>query len=82
MSDVIYFAKQSSGCILRRTRKHDGSSPRYYGSVEILGKTRFVRISKDVYDRLNDVLAVSRCAFTTNIRSNGTVQQQHAIQLK
>lgn len=80
MNDATYFAKQSGGCILRRTRKHDGTAPRYYASVEIQGVTRFVRIGRDEYNRLNDVLARSKCAFTTNIRKT-TVQQQHAIQL-
>lgn len=80
MSDVIYFAKQSGGCILRRTRKHDGTAPRYYASIEIQGVTRFVRIGRDTYDHLNDVLARAKSCFTTNIRKT-TVQQQHAVQL-
>lgn len=81
MSDVIYFAKLSSGCTLRKTTNNTQTKRRYYASVEILGNVRFVRISRDVYDRLNDILAKSKCAFTTNIVNNDKIQYQHCISL-
>lgn len=81
MNDAIYFAKLSSGCTLRKTTNKDQSKRRYYASVEILGKVRFMRISKTVYDRLNNELARSKCAFTTNIVNDDKIQYDHCIAL-
>lgn len=81
MSDVIYFAKLSSGCTLRKTTNKDHTKKRFYASIEILGNVRFVRISKADYDRLNDVLAKSRCAFTTNIINDNKIQYSHCVAL-
>ena len=80
MTDVIYFAKLSSGCALRKTTNRDQSKRRYYASIEILGDVRFVRISKDVFDLLNSI-ARAKCAFTTNIISDDKIQYTHSISL-
>lgn len=78
MTDVIYFAKLSSGCALRKTTNKDQTKRRYYASIEILGDVRFVRISKDVFDFLNSI-ARTKCAFTTNIISDDKIQYTHSI---
>jgi len=65
------------GAILRRTTDHNGRNKRHYAGVEVLGRLRFVRISKAKYDDLNNTCKV-KCAFTTNILNN-TVQYQHSI---
>lgn len=80
MTDVIYFAKLSSGCTLRKTTNRDQSKRRYYASIEILGDVRFVRISKDVFDLLNGI-ARTKCAFTTNIINDNKIQYTHSISL-
>lgn len=65
------------GAILRRTTDHKGNNKRHYAGVEVLGRLRFIRISKAKYDQLNSTCKV-KCAFTTNTLKD-TVQYQHSI---
>ena len=79
MVNIYGVVKNQGGCSLRKTSKHDGRSQRFYASIEKLGITTFVRISKDTYVFLNEMAKV-KCAFTTNIKKE-TVQYTHSISL-
>lgn len=65
------------GAILRETSLHDGSKARYYVGTEVLGKFKFIRVSKSRYALLNNA-AKYKCAFSTNVKDK-TVQYQHSI---
>ena len=65
------------GAILRKTCHHDGSDARYYVGTEILGKFKFIRVSKSRYALLNNA-AKYKCAFSTNVKAE-LVQYQHSI---
>lgn len=59
MNDVYYFATRAGGCSLRTTKG------RYYAAVHTINDGKFIRISKDEYNLINDTARIKDC-FTSN----------------
>lgn len=80
-TSLVKLIKSSGGCTLRKTCNHDGSGARFFAYIENLGKSRFVRISYELFHKLDNSSRV-KCAFTTNIKAGGKVQYTHSIYVR